>query len=673
MDKLGTIIGKTNTRTFKAIVNNAHNLQYLQVKYQDTQALAQIVDLEKDQEQTTATCSIIGYRTKDNKLAGLRTPLEPNEDIYNAEDEFIEKVLNLTQAKHSANFGILDGREKLKVTLDLNKLLTKHVAVLAKSGSGKSYSVAVLLEEIIENQIPILIIDPHGEYSTLKYPNAKDKELLTKFNLKPKGYLKQVIEYSPDTQTNPEAKPLKLSAYDLDSQELIHLLPAKLNNTQMGLLYSAIKNLSKDSDFDSLIAELHNEENNTKYTIINIIEYMKKLDLFSRSPTSLQELIQPGKASIINLKGIPPDMQEVIVYKLMKDLFDARKKGNVPPFFAVIEEAHNYIPERNFGEAKSSAILRQIFAEGRKFGLGACIVTQRPSRIDKSCLSQCTTQIILKVTNPNDIKAISNSVEGITSETEKEIQNLPIGTAMVVGVVDLPLFVNVRPRKSKHGGEAVNMLTALNPSTKMEDTDDENFLDKQEEFGEVLNIIPQKLSPSDVKLMSDPPLKDLKVNLIPCAIYETQDYNLLVNLNNGHIIKDVETGQGKEISKELQSLSPQQQKVFMIALKLKEFTAAQIFSKSGMQFSDVYDVLNILTNKEYFQKEGTTYNISNKYSLLNELQEFVSYVKSDYQRIQYDNMLEKKYNSAEIKELLDTIVPIKNDKECYLVTYQKIL
>ena len=85
--------------------------------------------------------------------------------------------------------------------------------------------------------------------------------------------------------------------------------------------------------------------------------------------------------------------------------------------------------------------MNKRFSEGRKFGLGVCLISQRPSRVEKNALSQVNTQIILKVTNPNDVKSISSSVEGITSETEKEIKNIPIGTALVTGVVDTPIFV----------------------------------------------------------------------------------------------------------------------------------------------------------------------------------------------------------------------------------------
>ena len=69
-------------------------------------------------------------------------------------------------------------------------------------------------------------------------------------------------------------------------------------------------------------------------------------------------------------------MQEVIVYKIVNDLFIERKKNNIPPFFLVLEEAQNYCPERSFGEAKSSPIIRQVTAEGRKFGMGMCVISQ---------------------------------------------------------------------------------------------------------------------------------------------------------------------------------------------------------------------------------------------------------------------------------------------------------
>jgi hypothetical protein len=95
----------------------------------------------------------------------------------------------------------------------------------------------------------------------------------------------------------------------------------------MGLIYSALKNLGGKVDFDELLFELETtEDNNSKWTLINIFEYVKKLEIFSESPTLMGELVQPGKMSILNLRGIAPDVQGIIAYKIINDLFTERKR-----------------------------------------------------------------------------------------------------------------------------------------------------------------------------------------------------------------------------------------------------------------------------------------------------------------------------------------------------------
>ena len=665
---LGKIIGKVSTKefTFK-IENKSEKFQYIQVLHENKYVLAQIVEIEKDIEKAVAICNIIGSRDSDNILKNIKTPLEPGVEVLKAETNFIKEVLGLEKTQNSAYLGKLSYYD-IDVYLDLNKLLNKHIGILAKSGSGKSFCSGVIIEELLEKNIPILIIDPHGEYSSIKYPNS-NKEKLEKFNLKPKGYLKQVQEYSTDISINPECKPLKLSSVNLTASELMQLLPSKLNNQQKGILYAALKNMDS-IDFDSLIYFLESQESNVKYTLINIIEYIKKLGIFSQEFTSLNELIQPGKCSIINLKGIEQEIQEVVVYKLAKDLFTERKKGNIPPFFLVLEESHNYIPERSFNEAKSSKILRQIFSEGRKFGLGVCLITQRPSRVDKSALSQVTTQIILKVTNPNDIKALSNSIEGITYETEKEIRNIPIGTALVTGVVDLPLFVNIRPRRSKHGGDSISLLESVKDIPK----EDQN----KESTGEIVALIKQKNSTKELKLMDDS-IKEIKTYLIPCAYVtifgafdkdkkNAEELHLLVNLNTSELIKDLETSRGVKLDIDLPQLSPTQTKVFKTALILKEFSAAELFSKSGVQFSEIYDIINILVNKGFFVKEGTNFKLSQKFNL--DLKEFNCYEKVEYSKIEFDKKLEQKISLNDVRKVFGSFVNITNLRECFLSVYE---
>ena len=102
-----------------------------------------------------------------------------------------------------------------------------------------------------------------------------------------------------------------------------------------------------------------------------------------------EELLRPGRASVIDMTGIIPELQAMIVSRLLTDIFEARKRRLISPGMVVVEEAHNYIPERGTGNAASTSIIRTIAAEGRKFGLGLMVISQRPARVNKNVISQC--------------------------------------------------------------------------------------------------------------------------------------------------------------------------------------------------------------------------------------------------------------------------------------------
>ncbi len=673
---LGNIFKKSGTNNFIFLVKgNAKKFMYIQVKHKEGyNVLAQIVEMEKEGDETIAKCNILGYRDNENILKNLRTPLEPGSEVVYADDDFVRNTLGLDNNDKGAYIGVLEDRENIKVYLDLNRLITKHVSILAKSGSGKSFCSSVLLEEIMDRNIPIVVIDPHGEYSSLKYPSDK-KENLKKFGLEPKAYYKSIQEYSPDVEKNMEARPLKLSAKNLSGTELMHLLPAKLSSQQIGLLYSALSDMNKEADFDQLIMSLQAEEHNAKWALINIIEYLKKLNIFSDASTSVNELVSVGKCTIINLRGVPAEVQEVIVYKIVNDLFNARKQGIIPPFFLVLEECHNFAPERSFGEVKSSSILRQVIAEGRKFGLGVCVVTQRPARLDKTILSQCNTQIIMKVTNPNDLRSISAGIEGITSETENEIINLHVGSALIAGIADTPLFVQVRPRKTKHGGEAIDIVGTFR-DIKTENNSIEITKDfKIKGSKEVLSLIRPKVMKNDIQLLVNKKIKNLKSILIPCSLISCKDktnfeFNLLYNLNNGHIITDVERGVGKSFDFPIIKLSDKENKLFNFCINFgKEFTAADLFSKSGLMFSEVYDIINNLVKKGFFVKINDKYTVSEVLSIMSDLKKYACYEKNEFMGFEYDEKANVKFELNNALDMLRRFVNVGNTKDCFIVKY----
>ncbi len=460
---LGKISGRITTKGFSFEAEaRVNRLDYISMKDPEGRwILGRIDSVVRYAEKTMAKADIIGYRDSRGFLKTPTTPFAPGTPIFAAEKDFISKTLGLPE--EGAYIGLLEGY-KININLPLKHLLTKHIAILAKTGGGKSYAAGVLLEELAEKGVPVVVIDPHGEYYSLAQKNTRESEsrFMESFGIEPKSYKGQIRLF--------DIKGLKLDSR-LGAQEIFQMLPAKVSSSQKGILYSALKNLQgRDYTLRDIIDEVAASPQHSKWGLISILEVLDDTRLFSANPTNPREMVKEGRISIIDLNEAKPEIQQIIVMKLSQELFQARKRGEIPEFLLMLEEAHNFCPERGFGEVASSRIVRDIASEGRKFGLGLCVISQRPARVDKNVLSQCNTQIILKVTNPNDLNAIVDSVEGVTPGLREEIKDLPIGGAVVVGVSDHPLILDIRVRRSLHGGELIK------PDIKKELSERRNLL-----------------------------------------------------------------------------------------------------------------------------------------------------------------------------------------------------
>jgi len=460
---IAMIEGKSDVYNFKVLLltEKIKNFDFLKIEHQIYgYVLCQIFNISRELgNKLIGSCKIIGYRDK-GILERIRMPFNMDCKIELAEDKFIEETIGLNRVG-GALIGTLENHENLKIKINYKELLTRHFSILAKSGVGKSYTVGVILEEIMNLGVPILILDPHNEYSMIKIPNDKKEDIdkLNELGLKPQGFEKYIKEWSPDITINKSAQKISLNINDLTPEMLVNSLSQKLSPSQHNLLFNVLSNVNNRINFDELIFDLSNEESNVKWSLITLIEQLKKDKIYESNHTPLNELIKHNRCSIISLKGVVPRIQDLIVTNLLTMLFEARKKEQIPPFLLIVEEAHNFLPEKGIKSGvKSNEILRTISAEGRKFGLGLGIISQRPAKLDKNVSSQCLTQIIMKLTNSHDLKSVIASSEGLDSNSENEIQNLPVGTCMLTGIIDIPLKVKIRAKQSKHGGETLNVI-----------------------------------------------------------------------------------------------------------------------------------------------------------------------------------------------------------------------
>ena len=473
---VGTIYGNVGMTSFECnVCAHLERSEYVSVDHEDCgPVLCQVesmvrktnLSLEKSSsmnentkidELISAHIEVIGYRDDRGILFTPRTTFKAGAKVTRADPSLVRNVLGLNiNPKTDGYIGLLHGHD-IPVALNINQLLQRHACILAKTGGGKSYMSGDIIEELMKHNVTCMIIDPHGEYGAMRDPGTQGD---AKFNVTPRGFAERINEFAISNDNNdPNIRPLRFTFKTLEAREILELTRSK-DMKALPAMKKALDKVRETNDLytiSDLIDVLSTESGAKNALLITELQYMDEMNVFARKGNNIHELVENGKTTIINLKGVPPDIQQLIVKRLSTFLFELRKKGAIPPLMMVMEEAHNYCPQQ--GTVLSSQPLITIASEGRKFGLGLMVISQRPAKIDKNVLSQCGTQIILKVTNPNDVKAIAASVEGLTNGMTDEITTMPIGMAMVVGAgIESPLLIEVRPRESRHGGAGINVL-----------------------------------------------------------------------------------------------------------------------------------------------------------------------------------------------------------------------
>ena len=479
---LGVVFGNVGSSGFKAILKDrsVKEMDYIEVDHPDEgRLLCQVDDIElrsnlspdgsmdeiKDRKvswRRVAKIGVIGRRDG-NKLRRPLTPVNPSSRLYRAQEDFIRDVLGLHREK-GAYIGKIMHTE-VDVILDPSKLVQNHVSVVAKSGSGKSYTCGILIEELCRISVPVVVLDLHGEYSSLVSPNIDQDQydMMDRFQVTPEGLGDKVREFT-FSEMDEGVTPLGVDLKGFRAEDLLEMMGIKNIGIGTSILYNAMVRvkeiLGEDYDLSDLLAAVEADHNPYKWNVVNGLQHLLSMPVFSSPRTPLKQIVEPGYVSVIELNNVSLDLQQIGVTALLRRLFQARKEKVIPPFMLVVEEAHNFCPQS--GPSVTSRVVRTIASEGRKFGMGLTIVTQRPAKVDKNVLSQCGTQIIMKVTNPNDLKSVIASVEGLDSRMADEIQKLPVSVGIVVGGnISNPVLVEMRIRKTKHGGGAVDILGGI--------------------------------------------------------------------------------------------------------------------------------------------------------------------------------------------------------------------
>ncbi|MFW9767645.1 MAG: ATP-binding protein [Candidatus Thorarchaeota archaeon] len=369
--------------------------------------------------------------------------VSPGAIVRRADEETLAAFLNM-DLKEGLHLGHL-AYQNLQFVPTVDRLLSKHLAILAMSGAGKSYFVSVLLEELLartkeQGRLSVVVIDVHGEYTYLK--DLKPKDL---------GLSSQHFEIEHIRGSHFQIPVQMLSAEALGS------LVADMSAIQIRDLrrvISDVKETMKEGyTLADLVEHIRDDESISKNTREALAGWLINLDqtlLFGKTAVpSITNIVRPGKITLIDLSDfISLKKKQIVVSFLASELLYLRRREQIPPFLLVLEEAHQFCPESRHELALPKSRIETIAREGRKFHALLCLISQRPVKLSTTVLSQCSNQAILRCTNPYDLEHIGRSSEGIDRSSLDAITTLEIGEALFVGeTVSVPTFVKIRQRK----------------------------------------------------------------------------------------------------------------------------------------------------------------------------------------------------------------------------------
>jgi len=392
-----------------------------------------------------------------------------------------------------------------KILMDVAR---SHVVLVAgKRGSGKSYTLGVIAEELsnlpreASQNIASLMFDTMGIFWTMKYKNEKDKALLQEWDLKPKDLPVKVFvpygHYDSYLQKGiPADEKFALDVAEMNPEDWILTFGLDIINPVSILIQRTITRLRERGSFgiDDVIFEIENDPK-TPTDIRNaaaaLFEAADTWGIFAKGdekPTQVKDLITAGKTSILDLSvynsvgtfNVRALVISLVSRKTFNQRMDARKKEEInaistgldylsqvekkedPLVWIFIDEAHEFLPLDKKTIATDALV--QLLREGRQPGISLVLATQQPGQIHRDVMTQSDIVISHRVTSEPDLQALNQIMQSYLLESIKQyMDDLPTlkGSAIILDDNSERIYpMRMRPRFTWHGGEAPTAIKA---------------------------------------------------------------------------------------------------------------------------------------------------------------------------------------------------------------------
>ncbi|WP_198246358.1 ATP-binding protein [methane-oxidizing endosymbiont of Gigantopelta aegis] len=422
----------------------------------------------------------VGELQNEQFIRGVRHYPTPGAKVYAVGLNEINAIFSAFR-DYQFYIGQLAAHKDYHLSLDPRALFGRHFAIIGQSGSGKSWTVTSLIQHTIKAmpKCHMIMLDLHGEYcwkrddgsiqsafadDTVNYVDALELEMpywmMTYAELvdlfidkQDRGASMQMAFMREILQQlkRKEAKKIGLTGVSIDT-------PIYFSLAEMYMQFKNANEERKDfgktkgalfGQFDEFLVRMQSRFNDVRY---DFLLKPKKRNTSDSMADLLREFIGLGQKkaniTVVDLSSVPTDVRPAVsaqVGRLAYEFNYWNPRRREFPITLICEEAHAYIPREKGGQFDGTKrMMERIAKEGRKYGVSIGVISQRPTELSETMLSQCSTFICLRTTNPDDQQYIRGLVPEAEGDLTDILTSLGRGEALVLGeAAPLPTRVQI--------------------------------------------------------------------------------------------------------------------------------------------------------------------------------------------------------------------------------------
>jgi len=363
--------------------------------------------------------------------------------------DVVQALGTLEQESDGLFLGNTSSGTKTRIVLK-KESIQRHFFIGGTTGSGKSYAMGVLAEELIRHGLPVIFIDTQDEYSSF------------------------VEQYNGRVVTPGEDFTIRISS--LTDRELIEMVPtdSELHKNIISAAFLQLQDARRSREENSFslddlllkiqeIAPSLTNKKDAQDLVLRRASFLKGEKLFGTgiAKANWPSWIHPCLA--INCKSLTVRKLQTLVTSLLRELQELRIRKNIPPYVMVIDEAHLFVPQAENSPCKQ--IIREGVRIGRHHGICMVLMTQSPADIEKTIIRQCNTRMIFAL-EPDQLDAIKGVKADATDEMLRMLPKMPQGTCLISGTYESikhTIPVKIRPRniENSEGGKTPDIFSEM--------------------------------------------------------------------------------------------------------------------------------------------------------------------------------------------------------------------